>query len=262
MKKKLFAMLSLVAVLAMESVTVFATETTPSSNTRNVETYNVLTGATDGTGVSVSVTANADGTFTAETSSGTKLEFKSGGKILQSTSTTETSAISTDGNTQLVEMTKETIVLMASQTASVVSEMATTYGAEALSVAAVDIEGTLDANGGLTIAASNIKKGDFVYVLHYNKATSSWEKCEAVVNDDGSISVTVPSGTLSPFIIIKFDKDVTSEVAGTDYSAQTVTNTVSGDVSPKTADAEPYTAMIALISVACIAVCTKKLAKI
>jgi hypothetical protein len=124
-----------------------------------------------------------------------------------------------------------------------------------------------DNDGYATFAYSESYDGMPVVVLH--EGNNGWERVESKA-ENGQIRVR--SFTASPFIIMKLDKDVsgittTETASGTNYAQPNASitngesNTVSGATSPKTADEIPYTAMIVAISIACIAVCTKKIAK-
>jgi hypothetical protein len=316
MRRKLLAAVSIVALLAMESMTVFATESgtgRPSPNSSNVLTGNAgsdttnannstdtttvttpavttpqltslgsttttengvktttttfVSNTTDSSGEKKTVTVTTkddDGTITVQTSSTTKtFNLSNAVKVAQDTDSPEKNDISSGSSkTTLIVLTEETISKSTATATLTAEELSESQGATALSTSIVDVEGELDDNKGLKLQASNVKKGDPVYVLHYDESTGEWEVCEAVVDADGMISITVPSGRLSPFIIIKLDKEVTSEITpSTDYTSKPATNTVSGATSPKTAEAEPYktVAALAIIAIAAAAVCSRKI---
>jgi hypothetical protein len=267
MKKKLFAILSLVMILAMGSMTAFATE---GSNSPTAQDYletltpvDTLSYGTGGQGEEINVHFYDDGAIVVESTNGNPLLLKTkdngnGGTVIEAkTDSGETIDIDVPAEF-LQEMPKEVIGLVAAQIASTINSKADEYGAEAKAVIAFDYEGATDENGNITIKIQNLSGDDVVYVLHYITAEQRWEIVESEVSN-GTLTIIGSTGQ-SPFIIIKFDRDVTGE-STVDYSTQSVTNTVSGEVSPKTADTEPYAAMIAMISLACVTVFARKLAK-
>jgi hypothetical protein len=303
MKKKLLAVLSLVMVLAMESVTVFATEGAPSPNSGNVlygsvadtiattteqvaevkttvtaklevketttnadgsKTTTLGSGLKDANGVekTVAVTEKTDGTIAVATSTGTTTTFKeaAGSNVIQSTSSKEVAQIApADTMTKFGALTNDAKVEAVAKAADVVENLQQTTGASADSVSIFEATGDVDENGGWNLSVAGAKVGDPYLVLHNRNGV--WVQCEATINAAGNLYII--SGSKSPFIVIKLDKAVsgitsTSATTEADYTTQSVTNTVSGDVSPKTADAYPYAATIAAISIIAIAVCGKK----
>jgi hypothetical protein len=292
MKKKLLAVLSLVMVLAMESVTVFATESTgaPSPNSGNVLYGNagddtisgdVAAATLDNLSVeeladTVEVTIDeATGTVTSDTG----LVFvKDADKGLQLTQTA-TSSINLANvviklDKELGHSTKE--FTQAETKASVAiaqyaTSLANNVGANVEVSYAVNVEGSVDASGKpdkqveFSVQGKSIVNGN-VTIIHATDDGKT-ENLGAEVLADGKIrSKKIPS-SYSPFVLLVFDSPVPGLTTDIDYSTQstTLTNgestTVSGDVSPKTADAYPYDIAVAVLAVAAIAVCGKKLAK-
>jgi hypothetical protein len=327
MRRKLLAVLSLVTILAMESVTVFATETTgtPSPNSGNVLTGDVLYGnagttteviettTEQVTTVETTATAkieiketktNADGSTTTTLGSGTKdangveksfeVTKKTDGKIevlstntgttktfeavadstgrgnvtIQSTTSREKATIAPTEGAKFVEFTNTKLNEVLTKASDFSENIMQTTGANVEAITTFDAQDVkFDNDGYATFAYSESYDGMPVVVLH--EGNNGWERVESKA-ENGQIRVR--SFTASPFIIMKLDKDVsgittTETASGTNYAQPNASitngesNTVSGATSPKTADEIPYTAMIVAISIACIAVCTKKIAK-
>jgi hypothetical protein len=323
MKKKLLAMLSLVTILAMESVTVFATETPSPSSTYNStteETQNTpdSTSTTDSTSTESTGAAaiiatlqqnnetvsdvieayeNIEPEKTTVIQSGagdgsggdTEVDFHEGGTLLiaktnSDDALTKSIVIAVEEKDDVTIMTgivegwktleaevpddgsfkkmdDDTKAIVAAKILDEIRNTENETGAKVESYISFSYEGSTDTNGYFTVKIKGLSNEDVVLVYHYNEETNQWEdldRSQYTVNADGSLSIK--TDTQSPFIVMKFDRDVTGSV---DYTTQTttVTNTVSGDVSPKTADTEPYAAMIAMISLACVTVFARKLAK-
>jgi hypothetical protein len=135
---------------------------------------------------------------------------------------------------------------------------------------AVSVEGSVDESGKpnkpveFSVSGKSIVNGN-VTIIHVTDSGVT-ENLGATVSNGKITSKKIPS-SYSPFILLVFDSPVPGLTTDIDYSSQSsaLTNgeagTVSGDVSPKTADAYPYAATIAAISIIAIATCTKKLVK-
>jgi hypothetical protein len=180
----------------------------------------------------------------------------------------ETNDISGSEGTSIGKLTEKEAVEVIAKAVTVAKELEK-CGASALSITGAEIQGTVRDDGSIVLSASNVKKGDHVYVVHL--VNGVWKTEMAEVTGDGEITL-IGLKSLSPFIIIKVDKDVSNLVAAsieTDYTEpnETLTNgttgTLVGATSPKTGDTEPYQilALLALITITGAAVCTRKFAK-
>jgi hypothetical protein len=320
MRKKLLAVVSIVALLAMESMTVFATETGTGSGSPTAQgylygdvtvevtkeqmeaintvtsaklevsepvedkatgtkTYTVSTTTTDSSGTESQtqsqtvVTVNNEGTSFSvavenDDATTTTVEFSKDevSKLIKSLSAPETNNVSGKDGTSIGTLTEKEAVEVIAKAVSVAKELEK-YSANALSITSADIQGTVRDDGSVVLSASGVKKGDYVYVLH--KVDGVWKTEMAEVKEDGEITL-IGLKSLSPFIIIKVDKDVsalTAASADTDYTQPNAsltngeTGTISGYLSPKTAEAEPYKAVaaLALIAIAGAVICSRKL---
>jgi hypothetical protein len=289
MKKKLLAVLSLVMVLAMESVTVFATEGAPSPNSGNVLYGNAgdstITGdvaAATLDNVSVATIASTvevtidDATGTVAIDTG--LVFtKDADNGLQLTQTT---AGALDLTGVVVKLEKDssqvTKAFTAEETKSSVavaqyaSDLGKNAGSNLQISYAVSVEGSVDESGKpnkpveFSVSGKSIVNGN-VTIIHVTDSGVT-ENLGATVSNGKITSKKIPS-SYSPFVLLVFDSPVPGLTTDIDYATQStsLTNgesaTVSGDVSPKTADAYPYDIVVTVLAVAAIAVCGKKLAK-
>jgi hypothetical protein len=87
------------------------------------------------------------------------------------------------------------------------------------------------------------------------------ETLEANVVTDGVIDVKPPN-SFSPIIVVKFDKPVPGLTYEIEYTSSSVDlSTITGATSPKTAEAEPFKtlAVLAMIALAGVAICTRKI---
>jgi hypothetical protein len=322
MRRKLLAAVSIVALLAMESMTVFATESGTGSGSINsretqdylygdyvtvteeqlstintvssaklevsepevdettgTKTYTVSTKTADSSGTESQtqsqtvVTVNKEGTsFTVavenEDATTTTVEFSKDevSKLIKSLSAPENNEVSGKEGTSIGTLTEKEAVEVIAKAVSVAKELQN-LGTNAISITGADIQGTVRDDGSIVLSASGVNKGDYVYVLHL--VDGVWKTEMAEVREDGEITL-IGLKSLSPFIIIKVDKDVsalTAASAETDYTQPnaSLTNgaagTVSGATSPKTAEAEPYktVAALAIIAIAAAAVCSRKI---
>jgi hypothetical protein len=323
MRRKLLAVLSLVTILAMESITVFATETTgtPSPNSRNVLTGDVLYGNAGTTTEVIETTTeqvatvettatakieiketktNADGSTTTTLGSGTKdangveksfevtkkidgtLSVLSsstgvtttfmastgstgGNVIIQSTTSREKATIAPTEGAKFIEFTNTKLAEVLTKAADFTENIMQTTGAIVEAITTFDAQDVkFDNDGYATFAYSESYDGMPVVVLH--EGNNGWERVESKA-ENGQIRVR--SFTASPFIIMKLDKDVsgittTATASDADYAQPNASitngesNTVSGDLSPKTADEIPYAATVSVIAIACIIACTRK----
>jgi hypothetical protein len=284
MKKKLLAVLSLAMVLAMESVTVFATETgSTSPNSGNVlygnagdevsvEAVTLDNVSIDALTSSVEVTIDeATGTVTSDTGLVFVKDEDNGLQL------TQTAAGSLDLTNVVIKLDKDnghdTKEFTASEAKAAVAvanyaaNLGTSAGAEVQISYAVNVEGSVDENGNpnaqveFSVSGANIVTGN-VTIIHVTDDGKT-ENLGAEVKGGKIVSKKIPS-SYSPFVLLVFDSPVPGLTTDIDYTTSASltgdAGTVSGDVSPKTADAYPYAASIAVISLVAIAVCSKKLA--
>jgi hypothetical protein len=281
MKKKFLAVVSLAMVLAMESVTVFATETgSTSPNSGNVLYGDVTSvAATTLENVSIDALTSAvevtidETTGTVSTDTGLVFE-KDEDNGLQ---LTQTASGALDLTGVVIKLDKEngheTKAFTASEAkaaaavANYAANLGTSVGAEVQVSYAVNVEGSVDENGKpnaqveFSVSGKNIASKN-VTIIHVTDAGIT-ENLGAEVTADGKIrSKKIPS-SYSPFVLLVFDSPVPGLTTDIDYTTASLTSdagTVAGDVSPKTADAYPYAASIAVVSLVAIAACSKKLA--
>jgi hypothetical protein len=255
MKKKLLAVLSLVMVLAMESVTVFATEGSPSPNSSNTIS-GAVGGATVDAATGVVTTAGAE--TIVPTAGGTVYVLNSGAASAIGDSIALSEASSDDYEFTTVK--PSSVAALANVYDSVKTVAAANSGANVEKAFTVDVTPLKgQTSGSITVSVPGITSANDVAVLHENSVTGAISYAPVTAVDNGSVTFYMDS--FSAVMIVVFDRQVsglTSSAA--DYSAQGTT-TVSGDVSPKTADAFPYDVVVAVFAVAAIAVCGKKLAK-
>jgi hypothetical protein len=332
MRKRLLAVVSLITILAMESVTVFATETGTgastggSPDTRALLTLdgNVLDGNAGTTGEVIQTTTeqkaivettatakveiketktNDDGSTTTILSSGTKdangvdntyeVTEKTDGKIevvstntgktntfeivddrmirngnvtVQSTNHRERATIEPTEGAKFVEFTRNKLDEVLAKASDFSETITQTTGANVEAITTFDAENVkFDRQGYATFSYSESYDEMPHIVLH--ESNTGWERVESKA-ENGQIKVR--SFTASPFIVMKLDKDVsgiTTTEVDTDYTQPNAsltngaTGTVSGAVSPKTAEAEPYKAVaaLALIAIAGAVICSRKL---
>jgi hypothetical protein len=245
------------------TVTTTTTTTTDSSDTESqIQSKTVVTVNDAGTAFSVAIENDDETTTTVEF---TKEEVSN---LIKSLSAPETNDISGSEGTSIGKLTEKEAVEVIAKAVTVAKELEK-CGASALSITGAEIQGTVRDDGSIVLSASNVKKGDHVYVVHL--VNGVWKTEMAEVTGDGEITL-IGLKSLSPFIIIKVDKDVSNLVAAsieTDYTEpnETLTNgttgTLVGATSPKTGDTEPYQilALLALITITGAAVCTRKFAK-
>jgi hypothetical protein len=231
--------------------------------------------ATTGVEKTVAVTEKTDGTIEAESSSGiTKNTFVENNVsyVVQSMTTKERVNIApADNMTKFEPLRNDVKIEAAAKATDAVDNLQQTTGANAESITFFEASGDVDENGGWNLTVPGARPGDPYWVLH--KKNGNWETSRASVNRNNNLYII--SGSKSPFIIIKLDKDVsgittTSTTTETDTTyAQpsssltngqigTTTSTISGDISPQTGETYPYAATISVIALACVIACTKK----
>jgi hypothetical protein len=169
-----------------------------------------------------------------------------------------------DKKGRVVEQTLSTEdkVNLANKIDSITSE-AKASGAETVEYLCVNLEYVDDVleEGESVQVAFNVDglteaRAKKIIILHL-RSDGVWEQIP-VTFVNGKLIGTISS--FSPFLIIEFDEEVVGLTTDADYSAPSVTNTVSGKVSPKTSEADPYAIIVVLIAIACIIVCNKKIA--
>jgi hypothetical protein len=294
MKKKLLAVLSLVMVLAMESVTVFATEATVGGS-GSPSTGNVLYGNAGDDTITAEVAAvtldnmsveelsntveitidEASGTVASDTG----LEFKKDEDAgLQLTQTKQgvtplpniTIKVNKEqGHTTKALTTAETKVSVA--ITQYASDLGEKVGANVQTSYAVSVEGSVDESGKpdkpveFSVSGANIVNGN-ITIIH-STDDGRTENLGAEYKNGKITSKKIPS-SYSPFVLLVFDSPVPGLTTDIDYSTQATSlttgesNTISGDAtSPKTADAYPYAATVAVVAIACVFACSKKIAR-
>jgi hypothetical protein len=286
MKKKFLAVLSLVMVLAMESVTVFATEGSPSPNSGNVLYGNAgddtITGdvaastldnlSAEAIASTVEVTID-ETTGTVTTDAGLVFEKDEDNALV----ITQNTAGSLDLSGIVIKLEKElghvTEAFTAAETkltasvAQYASNLGTRSGANLQISYAVSAQGTVDENGKpnslveFSVSGTSIVDGN-VTIIHVTD-NGTTENLGATVKGGKITSKKIPS-SYSPFVLLVFDSPVPGLTTDIDYTTQGSvyvngeSSTVSGDVSPKTADAYPYAACVAAIAVVAVVACGKK----
>jgi hypothetical protein len=286
MKKKFLAVLSLVMVLAMESVTVFATEGSPSPNSGNVLYGNAgddtITGdvaastldnlSAEAIASTVEVTID-ETTGTVTTDAGLVFEKDEDNALVL----TQNTAGSLDLSGIVIKLEKElghvTEAFTAAETkltasvAQYASNLGTRAGANLQISYAVSAQGTVDENGKpnslveFSVSGTSIVDGN-VTIIHVTD-NGTTENLGATVKGGKITSKKIPS-SYSPFVLLVFDSPVPGLTTDIDYTTQGSvyvngeSSTVSGDVSPKTADAYPYAACVAAIAVVAVVACGKK----
>jgi hypothetical protein len=286
MKKKFLAVLSLVMVLAMESVTVFATEGSPSPNSGNVLYGNAgddtITGdvaastldnlSAEAIASTVEVTID-ETTGTVTTDAGLVFEKDEDNALVL----TQNTAGSLDLSGIVIKLEKElghvTEAFTAAETkltasvAQYASNLGTRSGANLQISYAVSAQGTVDENGKpnslveFSVSGTSIVDGN-VTIIHVTD-NGTTENLGATVKGGKITSKKIPS-SYSPFVLLVFDSPVPGLTTDIDYTTQGSvyvngeSSTVSGDVSPKTADAYPYAACVAAIAVVAVVACGKK----
>lgn len=127
---------------------------------------------------------------------------------------------------------------------TVVKEITGDKTAKAETLAVVEIEASKIPAGGLDIdiSVAGVKAGDNILVLHWNG--SIWEQIKPSAVSDGVICVHFNS--LSPVAIVKVPE------------VTTTATTTAAPTSPKTGATAPILAVIAMLSLAGVAVCGRK----
>jgi hypothetical protein len=124
------------------------------------------------------------------------------------------------------------------------------------------IEVTADPGATVTLSIEGISASDMVLVLHFNTTTGAWETIVPTVADG---TVTFTSATFSPISIVKYTVESKESTDSNNDSTTTTTTTTTSDgtvESPKTGEAAPVVAVVAVICLAGVAVCGKKVKSI
>jgi hypothetical protein len=272
MRRKLLAIVSLVALLAMESMTVFATEErgNPSPNSGNVTVDEESGTVTSAEGATlISNTENTRMTYTA-TPSGSVGDSAITESTSLSTATISVVSKNNDGSESKGTISEQPLsnndkVNLANKIDSLAKEAeASNSNAQAVEYLCVNLEydGDTLQEGESVDVAFNVEgltesRAKNIVILHL-RSDGVWEKIP-VKFENGKLIGTITG--FSPFLIVEYDQPVVGITTDADYSTPAVTNTVSGATSPKTAEEAPYAIIIVLIAVACIIVCNKKIAE-
>lgn len=109
--------------------------------------------------------------------------------------------------------------------------------------------------GAATIVISNsLIKADADYVVLHEYAEGKWEELDYVVTKDGEMQIT--SDDWSPVVIVEVVEADDDDDDDEDREAEVAVD--GGVVSPKTGEALPVAGVMAVICLAGVAFCTKK----
>jgi hypothetical protein len=229
MKRKIMALLALILILAMESITVFATE----EGSPSVDSGAFLYGSV-GDNTLIQLTT-IDGTTT-------EYSYADIGMINANDAVI----------TGLTEADKTLIRFKAQE----LTEYAKQKGYNSVDSIGFDLTSS-STNQTMNFLDSRVKATDkengLVEVYHL-LPNGTWE-APYFVSFDGGVSVTFTQG-FSPVIIVKY-----SNVGSGDAYGTKTQGTITGQVSPKTSDTGSYAIFTTIISLACILACTRKLVK-
>ncbi len=223
MKRKFLAVLSAVMVLSMGSMTVLAASPTVGTTETPVATQTATT----------SVAGKAT---PAEYAAATKAS--AGYEVAAVSATTVDSAAVAVQNQLLNDIASIGTKLGNNTLAAAANDSSKKVTATILSVVEVNPStATRDANGNyvVTLNIANIAAGDTIAILHYNG--SAWETIVPTKVEAGA--VTFATASLSPISVVKLE---TSAVTA----------------APKTGETAPYAAMLMVVGLAGVALCTKK----
>lgn len=233
MKKRVMAVLTAVMVLAMGSMTVLAANSPSTSTTPSTP----AAGQTASTSVAdVKTPAAYAEVVTGATVDGAAVTVAA---VPQAT----VDATKTAVQNQLNDLAALGNVLGNQTVKDAQKDSTKTVKAEIVSV--VDIQGT--AGGTVTLKVAGVKAGDTILIMHFNETTGAWEDIKPSKVADGELTFALSS--FSPVAIVKLDVATTTQ--GTAAATTTAT-------SPKTGEAVPFIAIIAVICLAGIVVCGKK----
>jgi hypothetical protein len=245
MRKKLLAVVLIVALLAMESVTVFATEVggTPSPTAQDYLYGDVTTGQTlSGDVVMLNGETNSDLRLY-------RLRLNSG--VITESNDVVIGMIEV-GDSGLNELDDIAAYNSSREKLIELAEQAKLDGLDMDGIAFNVTSSEQDMT--ISFMDSRIEEADnyngMIKVFHL-LSSGEWEE-PTFMCQDGMINVHFQNG-FSPVLIVKYSKSA-------DYTEKTVT-TISGATSPKTSEVDPYAILTVLISIVCIVVCTKKIAK-
>jgi hypothetical protein len=274
MRRKLLAVVSIVALFAMESMTVFATETGTSPTASTVNTNNVSIDEESGTVTSAdgaTLISNAENTRMSYTATPTGAVGDSAITESTSLSNASISVVSKGNNGEskgtVVEKTlsNDDKVSLANKIDSLANEVkATNSSAQAVEYLCVNLEYDGDAlqEGESVDVAFNVEgltesRAKNIVILHL-RSDGFWEKIP-VRFENGKLIGTITG--FSPFLIVEYDQPVVGITVDADYSAPAVASTVSGATSPKTAEPDTYKTVAAfvLIALAGTVICSRKI---
>ena len=187
---------------------------------------------------------------------------------VNSDSTVAATEIEAEGY-NVAELSSDDKTNMTTQIANVLNDLSTvaeTLGDDTLKSAASDTEAKVtatvlacvgitadtatqneDGTYTVTLALSNVAKGDTILVLHYNSATGGYETIKPSTVEDGALSFEVSS--LSPFAFVKLQVAAEEETTG----SETTSKVQSGDAAPIVI----YT-LVALVALGLVGIASKK----
>lgn len=126
----------------------------------------------------------------------------------------------------------------------------TTKKVSAEIVTVVDVQAT--TGGTVTLKVAGIKAGETILIMHFNETTGAWENIKPSKVADGEVTFALSS--FSPVAIVKVDVETVTQGTGTTAGTTTAATTT----SPKTGETTPVIAILAIICLAGVAVCGKK----
>jgi hypothetical protein len=253
-KKKFIAVIAIILIMAMESTTVFATGApSPTAGTVNPGS----TGSSDDSGDTGSTTITTDGQYLY----GDVLMLNGEGTALKLYRLISKNSQRTESNNVQIGMIKvgDANLTELSDIGYEASRQKLLEIADSEEAIGYDIDGiafNVDSDeAGLTITfldsrvVATDKANNLVKVFH-QLSDGTWEEPE-FESFDGGVTVYFQN-KLSPVMIVKYSRSA-------DYSDKP-SATISGNTSPKTADADNYaTIAITIIAIAVILICSKKI---
>jgi hypothetical protein len=254
MKKKMAAILAFVLIIAMQTATVFAA---PSPTPETVDVSSSSGGGGEESGTDTP-TATLSGNVSGPTLSGDVVMVSgedSAFYVYRLTSVNGEITESRSATIGIQAVADEKLVTLTSDTLSLVRNKMFELEAEARNQNK-DIDGiAFDVTAGKDITSVNFidprieasdKDNGLLRVFH-QKSDGTWEE-PVFASYDGGVIVNFENG-LSPVMIVKYTNSA-------DYTNKA---TISGDAtSPKTANGSNYAAVVAVVALACILLCTRK----
>lgn len=240
-----------------------AAETTSSAETTEAAETTLSTETTEATESTEAVETEITETVTAVATNEDQATV-----TVNSDSTVAATEIEAEGY-NVAELSSDDKTNMTTQIANVLNDLSTvaeTLGDDTLKSAASDTEAKVtatvlacvgitadtatqneDGTYTVTLALSNVAKGDTILVLHYNSATGGYETIKPSTVEDGALSFEVSS--LSPFAFVKLQVAAEEETTG----SETTSKVQSGDAAPIVI----YT-LVALVALGLVGIASKK----